>query len=274
MKLELQYEKQEDIPEGFGELFTEIEGKWDFTGVNGMKTEADVENVKNALGNETRRHKETKEKYKCWDGMVHEEVRADLDKIEEYKIKADEGGVDDEKVEKLVEVRVRTATTPLQRELDELKETSVGQAERITGYEGKERVDTIEKAVRKANSESKFGKVIDTAMEDTLMYARSVLEINDEGEVVTKDSADMVPGLKVDVWLQEMATKKPHWYPVSEGGNSEGSKNFKGMANNPWSKLHWNRTKQAAYVKEHGTEKGTQMSKLAGVTLQSVAPAQ
>ena len=43
--LELSYDTKDAIPNGFAELYTEKDGKFVLTGVNGMKTQTDVDNV-------------------------------------------------------------------------------------------------------------------------------------------------------------------------------------------------------------------------------------
>ena len=43
------YDNEADIPEGFAALYTEKNGKWELTGVQGVKTQLDVDRVQEAL---------------------------------------------------------------------------------------------------------------------------------------------------------------------------------------------------------------------------------
>jgi hypothetical protein len=54
------YEKKEDIPEGFSELYTEKAGKFELTGVEGFKTQADVDRLQESLRKERADHDATK----------------------------------------------------------------------------------------------------------------------------------------------------------------------------------------------------------------------
>lgn len=49
------------------------------------------------------------------------------------------------------------------------------------------------------------------AYEDALMYADSMLELTDDGRVITKDQIGVTLGLKPSVWLTEMQIKKRYW---------------------------------------------------------------
>ena len=62
VKLKTIYDKQEEIPEGFGELYAERNGKFELTAVEGVKTQADIDRVQTALVKERADHKAVKDK--------------------------------------------------------------------------------------------------------------------------------------------------------------------------------------------------------------------
>ena len=66
VKLKTIYDKQEDIPENFGELYTEKNGKFELTAVEGVKTQADIDRVNSALVKERNDHKMVKEKLQAF----------------------------------------------------------------------------------------------------------------------------------------------------------------------------------------------------------------
>ena len=83
MALDLQYEKKEQIPAGFEDLYTEknvenAEGEmiptFFLTEINGMKTEQDTNKLETALKAERTEHGETKKKLKIWDGKDPEKL--------------------------------------------------------------------------------------------------------------------------------------------------------------------------------------------------------
>jgi len=250
-------------------LYTEEDGQFKLTGVEGLKTQGDIDRIQEGLSKERNDHKKTKESLKVWDGKNFDEIMAELDKIEEYKLGA-EGKIDEEKMKTMVEARIKTLMAPVDRKQKELDDENGTLRERVSGYEIKETKSTIQSAVRKANTDSKIGKIVDTAMDDALMLAGSLFEVNEAGQVITKENVGVTPGITADVWLAEMAIKKPHWYPASVGSGADGGKGGGGMAKNPWSKNHWNRTEQAIYSKTHGQEKAAQMAKAAGSDIKAI----
>jgi hypothetical protein len=82
-----------------------------------------------------------------------------------------------------------------------------------------------------------------------------------------------VPGLDAKLWLQDMQQKKAHWWPPSQGGGAGGSGGGGGnFPNNPWSKQHWNLTKQGEAVRTLGEEKAKQMASAVGSHIGAIAP--
>ena len=66
VKLKAIYEKQEEIPEGFGELYAERNGKFEFNAVEGVKTQADIDRVNDALKKERGDHKVVRERLQAF----------------------------------------------------------------------------------------------------------------------------------------------------------------------------------------------------------------
>ena len=276
MALELQYEKKEDVPEAHAELYTEVEGKWNLTGINGMVTKVDVDKLNVALGKERTDHKETKAKVAIWAELDKEKVDADLAELTELRAAAEagEGGKDGkEKFEANVtaaaEARVTAAKVTSDRRITELETASVEKDDKIVGCEKANTVRTIGDAVRTAATAS---KVIDTAIEDVLMYAERQFEINDEGLVLTRDQVGVTPGIAPDIWLSEMQDKRPHWWPLAQGGGAGGGAGGTGFAKNPWSKEHWNLTDQGRAIREDRT-KAERMAAAAGTAIGGKIPA-
>lgn len=270
--LESIYKTQEEIPEPYRELYSERNGQFELTGVNGVKTQADVDRVNVGLTKERELHKETKAKLKTYlDLGDPEDVQAKLDKYPELEAAA-EGKIDDAKINEMVEGRVRTKVAPLEREIGKLKESITERDQTIDTFKSEKRQRTIHDEVRKALVE---GKVLDVAHEDALSLAERVFEVReDDGAIVTKDNVGITPGLAAKDWLAEIQTKRPHWWAPSQGGGSGGGGPGVGVngGKNPWSRENWNMTQQGALVRQLGPEKAENLAKQAGSSIGAVAP--
>ncbi len=275
MALELVYDTKEEVPEAHAELYTEVDGKYTLTGINGLVTKVDIDKLNTALGKERTDHKATKAKVAVWGDMDQTKVVADLAELTELRAAAeadDPDGKDKEvfeaKVNATAEARINAAKTASDRTIAELTKVNEDQGVVIVGWETKETGRTIGDAVDKA---CKASKVIDTAIEDVKMLGGSIFEINDEGLVLTRDSVGVTPGIAPEIWLSEMQEKRPHWWPMSQGGGSKGGGGAAGFPNNPFSGEHWNMTGQAQAINaDRG--KAERMASAAGTKIGGTRP--
>jgi hypothetical protein len=113
----------------------------------------------------------------------------------------------------------------------------------------------------------------DTAIDDAVILAERQLEVLDDGNVVTKDKVGVTPGLDPLAWLQEMQSKRPHWWAPSQGGgaggNRGGGNDFTGP--NPFSNEHWNMTAQGKLVMTD-PKKAEKMATAAGTSIGGMRP--
>lgn len=262
MALEAIYEKLEDIPEAHRELYTEKGGKFELTGINGVKTQADIDRIQRGLSKEREDHKATKATLEAFSTLgTAEELQAALDKIPELEAAA-AGKLDETKLNELVEGRLRAKTAPLERERTQLN-TKLQEAQaKIEAYEARERQRVIHDQVRSAALKAKLNE---HALDDALLLAERVFEVDEDGNVVTKDNVGVTPGINAEVWLTEMQPKRPHWWPPSVGGGAGGSRNGGGGAN-PFSHDGWNVTEQGKVFREN-PEKARQLATSAGTTI-------
>ena len=275
MALQAIYETQEDVPEAFRELYTEKSGRWEVTGIAGVKTTADVERIQTVLARERADHKETKSKLAVWGDLDHEEVNEKLARFPELE-EAAKGDLDKAKIEELVsqrvEATVRSKTAALQRQLDTVMGERDETAAKNVELEGEKRTRTIHDGIREQLIKQ---RVIPEAHEDAMTLADRVFEIReDDGAIITRDQVGVTPGVGPDVWLSEMQERRPHWWPSSSGSGAPGARNGPtGMADNPFSAAHWNMTRQGEVVRSQGMEKAQQMAKAAGTTVGGGRPA-
>jgi hypothetical protein len=270
MAIKAVIDKLEDVAEPFRELYTERNGKFELTGVEGMKTEADVTRLTSALEKERNDHKGTKKKFEIFGDRKPEDILASLDRIPELEAAA-AGKLDDNAINKIVETRIGSKTGPLERTIAQLRKDVADRDGLIQGFQAKETQRTLHDAIRDA-----FGKsqgIQSAALEDALMLGERMLEINEDGKVVTKDNVGVTPGIDATVWLTEMQQKRPHWWGPTGGGGAGGSGGRGGASGgkNPWSAEHWNVTEQGKLYKQNPTQ-ADQMARSAGTTIGGLRP--
>lgn len=268
MKLKQRYENQDDIPEQFRELYTESGATWILTGIEGVKTQEDVDKLNDSLRKEREDHKKTKEKLSKFGELDPDKVHEQLDEIDELRLKSEGKELDEDKLEQLVESRVARKLAPVERERDRLKSENERLAENNTELSGTITRGKIHDELRKVAG---VQKVNQTAQDDILMYD-SVFEVADDGTVVTRDGVGVTPGLTPDLWLNDMKEKRPHWWPPSQGAGANGGQGGFQGGKNPWSKEHWNMTEQGRFLNEHGREKADAAAKAAGTTVGATRP--
>lgn len=277
MALKAIYDKQDDIPEAHRDLFTEKDGKWELTGIDGIKTSADTDRLQTSLQKEREAHKDTKAKLTAFGELDPDKTQALATENEELKAKleaaeaaAGDGKIDEAAIEKLVDAKVATVARPLEREIEKLKKTNTEQTDTITGHQLKDTNRTITDAVRSAAGDS---KLVTSAMEDALMLSERVFEVAEDGSVLTRDNVGVTPGIDPAVWFTEMQDKRPHWWPTSQGGGAGGGGGGGGPAgDNPFSFKGWNLTAQGAAVRTDPT-KADRLAVSAGTTVGGRKPA-
>jgi hypothetical protein len=268
------HEKLEEIAEPFRELYTEKNGKWELTGIAGVKTSADIARVQESLTKERNDHKATKAALSAWGELKPDEVTAKLDRMGELELAA-KGKIDEAKIEEIVQKRVegtlRSKLTPVERENGKLKELLANTEKEVGSLKGEKRTRTIHDAVRRALTGAKARP---EAEEDALLLAERVFDVSEEGKPVTRDGVGVTPGLDPAAWLAEIQPRRQHWWPPSVGGGGRGSGPSGGGfgTGNPWTADGWNVTEQGKFLREHGKEKAEAAAKAAGTKLGAGRP--
>lgn len=268
--LKLKYESEDEIPEGFASLYTEVDGAWHLTEIEGMKTPDDVSKVQRALSNEKTAHKETRDKLAAFAGLDPEDVQKKLDEYDELKALAEAGGnqIDEDKLNEMADSRANRKIAPYKRDNDKLKQENSTQAEEITGLKSSATRRDVREALHAAASKA---KVRDVAFDDVLIQGERIFEIDDDGTIVTKDNIGMTPGVPPEEWLAEMREKKPHWWEGSQGAGLKGGKNSLAGVDNPWTQDNWNMTEQGRIFKAD-PEKAKRLASSAGVDVNATKP--
>ena len=273
MALQAVHNSIDEIPEQFRELYTEKNGKYELTGVVGIKTQADIDRVQATATKAQNDLNALQDKFQPWSELDYDETMGKLDRIPELEAaaadKLDEAGIE-EIVTRRVQGTINSQVAPLERQIAGLKTENETLKEENFNHRENNRQRKITTAVRKALVEA---KVVTSAIDDALLLAERVFTIRDDGAIVTKDQVGVTPGESPEVWIQEVKDKKEHWWPMNVGGGAGGSSpgfNFDG--DNPWSAEHWNMTKQNQFQIKYGAEKAAQMAKAAGTKLGGLKP--
>jgi len=276
MKYKASYPNQADFEAAVNELHRDLfEQRGDtfvFVGVEGIKTETDVSKLSTALSKEREDHKATKAQLKSVLGERSvEETVALIDSVPELSAAVENSKKpDEERVSSMVEARIKSRLTPIERERDQLRQAKLDADARLSQYEAADRTRTIQSTMTLAMRGGKDGKgpkVLTVAEEDVLLSAERVMQINEDGSVTTKDGLDPV------TWLYDVAPRKPHWFEPSQGGGAKGSGAGAGQTftDNPWSRKHWNITAQMQAVKAD-RNRAEQMAKAAGSKIGATSP--
>lgn len=271
MALSAIYDKLEEVPEHFHELYTEKNGKYELTGIEGVKTQGDIDRIQTALSKERGEHKTAREALKMWEGLKYEEVRAQLDEYPELKAKAENAKGGDPAV---IEATVKARLAPVERDLLKTREENAALAKANESFKLREEQRAIHDEVRAARMKA---KAREDAEDDILLNADRMFEVVVDAEgkqrVLTRDGVGVTPGVSAEVWLSEMAQKRAYWWPEPAGGGARGTQGGgTTFAKNPFSAAHWNYTEQ---VKAINADRGKaeQMAKSAGTTIGGPKPA-
>ena len=268
MSLKAVVDNLDGVDEKYHDLYEEKDGKFVLLPVEGMKSQKEFDVVHTALGKERTDHKSTKTKLSAFGDLDPEQTRTQLARIPELELAA-EGKIDEAKIEKIVESRVKGKTAPIERERDALKTTNQQLQSEVEGFR---RENTTRKIYDEIGAACKKAKVIDSAQEDVKLLASMVFEVSEDGRVVTKDGAGVVAGVDAESWLSDMQQKRPHWWPASGGGGGRpGQAGYSGE--NPWKADSWNMTKQAEIYRKD-PKKAESMATLAGSKIGAINPPQ
>lgn len=258
--LELEYNSEDEIPENAREYYSQEGDKWILTGVKGGGKQ-NIDRLQSALEKERNDHKAVKSKLSKLNGRDIDELLQRDAEYEELKLRADK--VDDEKLEQIINVRIRNKLTPLERERDELKNKLSTYEKQVEELTTKEKNRIVKTALSKA---AMSAKVITEAIDDVELIGSRLFELTEDGQVVTRDGVGVTPGITPEMWLQDIQDKKPHWFPGNVGGGAGGSRTPGAAGKNPWSADGWNLTEQGKILREN-PEKAGRLAAMVGVDL-------
>ena len=212
------YDSKDQVPEKFAELYTEKDGKFVLSGIEGVKTQADVDNVQEALRKERELKKAAEAKLTAFDGIEADGLREQLDEL--ARLRTTGGKIDDSKIEDIVSERLKLDKAKYEREKEQLLNELNSHQEKVKSLVNEKNKSLIERKLREASN----GKVNDTAMNDVL-FRTSIFEVSEEGDVVTREGVGVTPGIKPEQWLDETLKTNTHWQKTTQGVGARGANN-------------------------------------------------
>lgn len=267
MAFKMVLDSLEGLPEDVAKEYVERDGKFHIQ-VEGMKTQADIDRVQTSLTAARTEATTLKGRLALLGDRKVEDVVTLLDRIPELEAAA-EGKLDDEKLNSIVETRIKTRTAPLERELGTLKTQLAEKDTLLEALQGKEKTRTLHEQIRNAGKEA---KLLDTAIEDALLLGERVFELDDSGNAVVKKDSGFTEGLAPKDWFTDLQAKRPHWWGDSIGGGAGGNRgNGGGPEGNPWTAENWNMTEQGKILNANRSRAET-LAKAAGTTIGGQKP--
>lgn len=268
MALKAVVDSLDDIPTEIHGEYIERNGKYELQ-VEGMKTQADLDRISQALTKERNDHKGLQQRVSLLGDKKIEDVVTILDRVPELEAAA-AGKLDDKAIDQMVETRIKTRLAPIERERDQLKTQVADLGGKVGDYEKKDKKRTIHDKVRAAAVKV---KLMPEAVDDALMLADRHFEVEEgTGKAITRDGVGVTPGLEAEAWLTDLKDKRPHWWGASSGGGARGSGGGNNGTVNPFTAENWNMTEQGNLVK-NDRAKAEQLAKAAGTSIGGPKPA-
>lgn len=216
MKLKAVYDSKDEVPEQHSDLYTEQDGKFVLSEVEGIKTQQDVDNVQSALKRERQLKRDLQKQLEAFDGIEADGLREQLDELE--KLRTTNGKVDNKEIDSIVEQRLKLDKAKYERELQNAQKRAQELAEQNETLVNEKNRTLIENSLREAAK----GKVNESALNDVLFRA-SLFEVSEDGQVLTRENNGVTPGQDPQSWLDETLKDNIHWQTKSSGVGARGS---------------------------------------------------
>jgi hypothetical protein len=247
-------------------------------GVNGLKTQKDIDTVLGAKEHERKRAQTAEEKANALASLIPEGETFDTvrEKLDNYKaLEAAAGGkLDNARMNTLADERAAARMAPLTRELDKHKKDLETAQNTIKAMQQREDARIISDAVRSCAVELGLRESAFASEDsDAILYAQRVMHVIDDPtapggrRAVTRDGVGVLPSASFAELWGEIKDKRPHWLKDSKGGGAGGSDSKSGGAgdHSAWTKAGWNDTKQVEIYNTKGEEYANRMAQRAGL---------
>ena len=267
MPLKAIVETLDGIEEHYHSLYTQKGNRFEFTGVEGFKTQADLDRVQVALNKERETRTQYETTLKAWGDRKPEDVLPVLDRLPELEAAAEAGKkkLDQSQIDGIVNGRL----APIQRESEKYKTELAAAQAKVQEYEHRDRQRTIFDAVRGLAVETKANPDAYGSQYGSLMLlAKEIFTVDAQGQVVVKEGVpDFTHGTLAKDVIGDLQRKYPSMWPQSSGGGAPGSNGGGGsVAGNPFKGNDM--TARSVFVRDNPPDKVAAAMKNAGLTSQ------
>ena len=215
MKVKTSYDNVGDVPELFKSAYTEQDGKYVLTGEIEVKTQEDIDAMKQAKDNANAELSQLKTEF-ATEKLSKTELQSKYDAVE-LQLKE---GADPEKIQAHISEKIGLATKELTEQLEQAK----AENGELTG-----KVFATEKSNLVKSNLDKFGE---QSRGDAEFFFDSILERSDvDGSWITNGRGGIDKGLTVDKALEKVTEMKPHWLPQNTAGSATSSMGTGGQNN-------------------------------------------
>lgn len=258
MTIKGSYQSPDEIPEAVRDLYTERDGVYELTGIEGVMSGEKARALDEGLRKERAAHAEARKRLREYEQIASDpsEIRSILDKLPELEVRAKGGDLDESRLDELVGARVKPyekRAALLERELQEREKA-------LAEYKSKERERGILEATVGLQGVAR-GQVVDSALLDVEVNALRELHYDESGNIVDSEGRDPAR------WLAAKLERHQHWQPTSYGGGAGGTTRVGRLETNPFDPRSWNVSKQAELLSDPKTkDKALQMAAAVGVT--------
>lgn len=211
MGIEFEYSSVDEIPADVSikDLYSERDGKVVFSGIDGIKTQKDVDSLQEALRKERNDHGQLRESFKAFEGLDVEAARKAIEENEILRLKATET---DDKVQELIQSKLTAGFSERDTKIAELS----GMVEQ---FQGKEKLANHTKLINEI-----AGKHIAEDMQQLVTTnLLNLSEIDLSGEVVTNGQGGYEKGMLISKVVEDMVQKNTRLAKQSTPGHATGN---------------------------------------------------
>ena len=247
------YNTAAEVPEVLKEHYTEKEGKF-YLQCEGAKPSNEFETMQTSLN----AARADVSRYKGVIAKFGEHTPDTISAMEEELAGLKTGRSED--IEARVSAQVEVRTKNLTRDLAAANQRAEKAEKDVSCLKSEFNASKIDVAVMNVGNE----RFRPEAIPDAQLYARGDFEIDEAGNVVSKETCALGAGLTVAQWAEKMLEKKTHWEPENTAGKSRGGIGRQQAGNNPWARETFNVTEQHRIMRSDPT-KAQALKKAAGI---------
>jgi len=248
MALPLTTDSLDSLDESVRSLYVEENGKFRLD-IDGYE---DPANLKTALQKERDAAKEAKRKLTAAEQFQAQFEGLDIDAVKGLLSKVNEDEetrlIADGKIDEVLSRRTERLRGDYDKQLQEAKDRAEKAEAFASQFKGKVLADSIREAAQKAGA-------LAEASEDIILRARSIFQLNENGEPVAVDKdgeaiygKDGKTPLTPLEWAESLREAAPHLWPRAQGAGPTGDKGAKGAKK----RSDMSPEEMAAFIKEHG----------------------